>query len=85
MKKIWEFFENLNEFVYVADIDSHELVYMNKKTREMYGLSSMEEALGKKCYELLQGNSAPCAMCNKRKEISRSGAILILLWENICR
>lgn len=64
MKKIWEFFENLNEFVYVADIDSHELVYMNKKTREMYGLSSMEEALGKKCYELLQGNSAPCAMCN---------------------
>ena len=62
--KIWEFFENLNEFVYVADIDSHELVYMNKKTREMYGLSSMEEALGKKCYELLQGNSAPCAMCN---------------------
>lgn len=64
MKKIWEFFENLNEFVYVADVDSHELVYMNKKTREMYGLSSMEEALGKKCYELLQGNSAPCAMCN---------------------
>lgn len=64
MKKIWEFFENLNEFVYVADIDSHELVYINKKTREMYGLSSMEEALGKKCYELLQGNSAPCAMCN---------------------
>ena len=64
MKKIWEFFENLNEFVYVADIDSHELVYMNKKSREMYGLSSMEEALGKKCYELLQGNSAPCAMCN---------------------
>ena len=64
MKKIWEFFENLNEFVYVADIDSHELVYMNKKTREMYGLSSMEEAVGKKCYELLQGNSAPCAMCN---------------------
>ena len=64
MKKIWEFFENLNEFVYVADIDSHELVYMNKNTREMYGLSSMEEALGKKCYELLQGNSAPCAMCN---------------------
>ena len=64
MKKVWEYFENLNEFVYVTDVDSLELVYMNKKTREMYGLSSMEEAVGKKCYELLQGNSAPCAMCN---------------------
>ena len=31
MKKIWEFFENLNEIVYVADIDTHELIYMNKK------------------------------------------------------
>ena len=26
MKKIWEFFENLNEVVYVADVDTHEWV-----------------------------------------------------------
>ena len=31
MKKIWEFFENMDECMYVADIDTHELIYMNKK------------------------------------------------------
>ena len=30
MSKIWEFFENLGEYVYVADAETHELIYMNK-------------------------------------------------------
>lgn len=29
--KIWEFFENMNECVYASDIDTDELVYMNKR------------------------------------------------------
>ena len=32
MSRIWEFFENLDEYVYVADAETYELVYMNKKT-----------------------------------------------------
>ncbi len=64
MKKIWEFFENLNEYVYVSDMDSYELLYMNRKLREMYGFHSLEEIAGKKCYEVLQNCSGPCAICN---------------------
>ena len=64
MGKIWEFFENLNEVVYVTDIDTNEIVYMNKKTLESYNLKSVDEIGDKKCYELLQRCSAPCAMCN---------------------
>lgn len=67
MGKIWEFFENLNEFVYVSDMDNHELLYMNKKARETYGIRSMEETAGKKCYELLQSNSTPCAFCTNQE------------------
>lgn len=63
MEKIWEFFENMNEAVYVADMDTYELIYMNKKTRESYGLHSLDEMVGKKCYELFQCNNAPCAIC----------------------
>ena len=37
MKKIWEFFENMDECMYVADIDTHELIYMNKKALNIYG------------------------------------------------
>ncbi|MBO5056290.1 MAG: sensor domain-containing diguanylate cyclase [Lachnospiraceae bacterium] len=66
MEKIWEFYENLNEIVYTADMDSYELIYMNSKAREVYGYSSDSEFKGKKCYEVLQGCSCPCAICNNR-------------------
>lgn len=66
MEKIWEFFENMNELVYVSDMDSHELLYMNKKAREMYNFTSLEDLEGRKCHELIQGCKEPCAMCNNK-------------------
>lgn len=65
--KMWEFYEKLNELVYVADMDSHELIYLNRKAREMYGIRSMDEVKGKKCYEVLSKNSKPCILCNNSK------------------
>ncbi len=62
MGKIWEFFDNLNEFVYVSDMDSYELIYLNRRLMELYGLHSLEEISGKKCYELFQNSSRPCAI-----------------------
>ena len=64
MKKIWEFFENMDECMYVADIDTHELIYMNKKALNIYGFKSVDEVVGKKCYEILQNSSSPCKICN---------------------
>ncbi len=66
-KKIWEFYEELNEIVYVVDMDSHEIVYMNRRARETYGINAMEELKGKKCYELLAGSLMPCTMCTNQK------------------
>ena len=40
MKKVWEFFDNLNEYVYVSDMDNYELIYMNQKTLNDFGFSS---------------------------------------------
>jgi len=67
MKKVWEYFENMNEYVYVSDIDSHELIYMNRKMRETHGFHSLEEIAGKKCYEVLQNGSGSCAFCNNHE------------------
>lgn len=66
-KKIWEFYEELNEIVYVVDMYSHEIVYMNRRARETYGINAMEELKGKKCYELLAGSLMPCTMCTNQK------------------
>ena len=43
------------------------LVYMNKKTLDAYGFTSVEEIKGKPCYEILQKSSIPCGMCNNDK------------------
>lgn len=67
MEKVWEFFENINEYVYVSDMDTYELVYMNKKALETYGYSSLDQIVGKKCYEVLQGCSEVCTICNNAK------------------
>lgn len=67
MEKIWQFFENMNEYVYVTDMENDELIYMNKKTRNLYGFHSVEEIRGRKCYEVLQKSGAPCSMCNNSK------------------
>lgn len=63
MKKIWNFFNTLNEFVYICDLETDELIYMNDKTLKTYGLKSREEMQGKKCYEILHNNSARCKNC----------------------
>lgn len=66
IRGIWEFFENMREYVYAADIETYELVYMNRKALEVYGFHSMDEIKGKKCYEVLQRSSRRCSTCNNR-------------------
>ena len=58
----WNLFDNLGEVVYISDMDTNELVYINKKGLEEYGLER-ENTLGKLCYEVLQNNEKPCTMC----------------------
>ena len=60
IENIWQFLENLNEYVYATDIETNELVYMNRKTLAAYELESLEEIKGRKCYEVLQKSSIPC-------------------------
>ena len=61
---IWKFLDNLDEYVYATDIETDELVYMNRKVLEAYGLQSIDDVKGMKCYEVLQKSSVPCGMCN---------------------
>ncbi len=63
MSKIWEFFEELNELVYVSDIDTYDIVYMNKKALNAFGLKALRDAEGKKCYEVIQGSGKKCTVC----------------------
>lgn len=67
MDKIWEFFEELDEMVYVSDVETHELVYMNQCLREALGYGPKGEYAGKPCYKVLQGRDDPCPFCTNDK------------------
>ncbi|MDO4274413.1 MAG: bifunctional diguanylate cyclase/phosphodiesterase [Eubacteriales bacterium] len=64
MDKIWEFFENLQELVYVIDIETQTFVYMNHYTKKKISLPQDQDYHGKKCYEVLLGLSSPCPFCS---------------------
>lgn len=48
--------------VYISDIYTHELLYLNKTSCETLQMSK-EQVIGKKCYEIIQGRDAPCPFC----------------------
>lgn len=67
MDNLWAVFENMDEIVYAADIETYELIYMNKKALAAFGLDALEKCKGEKCYQLLRDYSSPCVFCNSRE------------------
>lgn len=59
-----DFFEEMDEMVYISDLENHRIVYMNRLLRQSLGYSRPEEYQNKQCYEVLQGIQQPCAFCN---------------------
>ena len=80
MKKIWEFFDTMDELVYVSDMDNYDLIYMNQTALRIYGFHSLKEIVGKKCYKVTQHCSVP-AQCvtikSYDRNISGNGVITI--------
>ncbi|MFH1418399.1 MAG: PAS domain S-box protein [Planctomycetota bacterium] len=51
-------FDGMEEAVYVADPETHELLYLNGISKKLWG-----DRLGEKCYRVLQNRDAPCLFC----------------------
>ena len=47
MNEILDYFENMDEAVYISDMETNELVYMNKSLRNYFDYQSHEEYSGK--------------------------------------
>ena len=67
-----QFVNHLQTNLYVTDIDTHEIIFMNQKMKEVYGFKDPE---GKICWEVLQKNqTGPCPFCPITK-IQESGKL----------
>ncbi len=55
------FLDNQDFICYISDPETYELLYINKPGRDLFGLE--KDGYCGKCYEILQGLSAPCEFC----------------------
>ncbi len=61
-KRLLELLDDLDAIVYVIDIDTYEVLYLNKHGKELWG-----DIQGKICWEAIEHNqSGPCESCNNR-------------------
>ena len=67
-------FDNMDAFVYVASMDTYEILFTNKALNEMLG----QNVTGMVCYEVLQGKHEPCLFCTNDK-IKELGDVYV--WE----
>ena len=56
---IHKILDQIDEIIYIADLESCELLYLNRIGRERFGLP----AQGAKCYKFLQGEEKSCKFC----------------------
>jgi len=60
--------DSINALIYVADMQTHEILFLNK-----YGQSDFGEAVGRKCWEVLQAGSGPCDFCTNHLLLDAEG------------
>jgi len=65
-----EILDEIDQIIYIADMDTYELLFVNSKGRQIIGCGT--EYYGKKCFEVLQGRSAVCPFC-KNDRLSAGG------------
>lgn len=68
-----EILNELSELVYIADLDTFELLFLNEEGKRSFGISDDQQYKGKKCYEVLQHRDKPCPFCtNSLLSVDRS-------------
>ncbi len=61
--KMLALFDSLEDIIYVADMDTHEILFANRRTKEMFG----KELVSKICYQEFQHRDQPCPFCTNDK------------------
>ncbi|WP_372965942.1 GGDEF domain-containing protein [Marinobacter sp.] len=61
--------DNLDALVYVSDLDTYELLYMNAYGRRKWGAID-----GRKCWRVLQNANNPCSFCTNHLLIASDGS-----------
>lgn len=53
--------DEISELMYISDVETHELLYINEMGRQSFGITELN---GQFCYKVLQGKESPCDFCS---------------------
>ena len=68
-ERIKSILNSIDAFIYVADIKTHDLLFVNEYFKHQIG-----DIDDKKCWEIIQKNQiGPCAFCNNHELIDKAG------------
>lgn len=71
-------FDSVNALIYVADLTTFEILYLNKFGSARFGT----DWHGKTCYEVFQANrDAPCAFCTNEMLVANGKPLPPYVWE----
>jgi PAS domain S-box-containing protein len=76
--QLYKILDSLDAIVYVADIQSYEIIFVNRYAEELFG-----NITGKICWQVLQSNmTGPCSFCKNSEIVNPDGKPNdIILWE----
>ncbi len=60
-QQLLSIFGGMSEIVYIADPDTHELLYANDAFKKAFG-----DKVGNKCHKMLQNQEIPCSFCTNQ-------------------
>jgi len=61
--------DSIDADIYVADLQSHEILFANRHIRESFG----KDLLGKKCWDVFRNETGPCSMCSNPRLFDSDG------------
>ncbi len=69
-KRLITILNSIDAFIYVADMQTHELLFVNR-----YGQQASGNIEGKKCWKVIQsGQTGPCPFCSNDKLLDSEGS-----------
>lgn len=58
-------YDEISQTIYISDMETYDLVFLNRCGRQRLGIQQEQEVYGK-CYQVLQGLDNPCSFCNNK-------------------
>ncbi|NOX33113.1 MAG: response regulator [Deltaproteobacteria bacterium] len=70
-----DIFDSMEAAVYVSDMQTHELIYANKKLIKSFGYDDLKAIEGQKCWQAVQkGQEGPCPFCTNKRLLQPDGS-----------